>query len=132
MDCIFCKIANGEIPTEKVYEDADFVAFLDINPINPGHTLVIPKKHYENLFAMPDNLISDYILLIKKISPKIKEVMNVRWINLFVFGEEIKHTHIHIVPRFDNDNFKYPVQGKYKEGEFDKITDKIKMSLKRF
>jgi histidine triad (HIT) family protein len=138
-DCIFCKIAKGEIPTQKIYEDENFIAFLDINPINSGHTLVIPKKHFENLFVMPDKLISDYILLIKKLAPKIKEAMNARWVNLLVFGEEIKHTHVHIIPRFDGDNFKYPQQGKYKKGEFEKITEKIvekiknlRMTLRRF
>ncbi len=126
-DCIFCKIAKKEIPTEDfIYEDKDFVAFLDIRPINPGHILVIPKEHYENLFAMPEELVSKYILLIKKLAPKIKEALNARWINLLVFGEEIKHAHIHIIPRFDNDDFQEPKQGEYKDGEMKEIVKKIK------
>ncbi len=126
-DCIFCKIANKEIPTEDfIYEGKDFVAFLDTNPVGEGHTLVIPKEHYENLFVMPDELLSKYILLIKKLSPKIKEALNARWINLLVFGEEIKHAHIHIIPRFDNDGFEPPKQGEYGEGEMKEITEKIK------
>ena len=129
-DCIFCKIIKGEIQTDFIYEDKDFVAFLDIKPINPGHTLVIPKKHHEHLFAMPDKLASKYILLIKKLAPKIKEALNARWVNLLVFGEEIKHTHVHILPRFDNDGFVYPKQGKYKEKEFNEVTNKIKNLLK--
>jgi len=130
-ECIFCKIAGKEIPGESlIYEDNDFVAFLDLRPINPGHTLVIPKKHYENLFSMPDELVSKYILIVKNFAPKIKEALNARWINILVFGEEIKHTHIHIVPRFDNDNFQYPKQREYKEGEMKEIIEKIKQSLR--
>ncbi len=129
-DCIFCKIASGEIPTEDfIYEDENFVAFLDIRPINSGHVLVIPREHYENLFTMPDELLSKYILLIKRLAPKIKEALNARWINLLVFGEEIKHVHIHIIPRFDNDGFEPPKQGEYKEGEMKEITEKIKSFL---
>ena len=132
-ECIFCKIANGEIPNEDfIYEDRDFVAFLDFKPINPGHILVIPKKHYENLFVMPDELVTRYILLIKKLAPKVKEALNARWVNLLVFGEEVKHTHIHIVPRLDNDNFQYPKQKEYEEGEMKKITKKIKSALNLF
>src|SRR3989344_711497 len=58
MDCLFCKIAKGEIPADKVYEDADFMSFLDIKPINPGHILLVPKSHHENLFEIPDEILS--------------------------------------------------------------------------
>ena len=75
---------------------------------------------------MPDELVVKYILLIKKLAPKIKEVLNARWINILIFGEEIKHTHVHIVPRFDNDNFQYPKQKDYRSGERKEIEDKIK------
>ena len=70
-DCIFCKIVAGEIPAYKVYEDRDILAFLDITPVNPGHTLIISKMHYENLLELPNELASKLIGVVKKISPAI-------------------------------------------------------------
>ena len=72
-DCVFCKIAQGEIPADKIYEDKNFLAFLDIKPNNPGHALIIPKKHYENLYEMPDEVLSAIAPLIKKLAIAIKK-----------------------------------------------------------
>jgi len=101
MDCIFCKIAKGEIPCYKVYEDKDFLAFLDINPLNPGHTLVIPKKHYRWVWDIED--IGEYFETIKKIAKTLQKSMNTEWIVCDVAGVGVSHAHAHLVPRFDND-----------------------------
>lgn len=128
-DCIFCKIARKEIKDSIFYEDDNFVAFLDIRPINPGHTLVIPKKHYDNLFSMPEDLARKYFSLVRKLGPKLKEALNARWVNILIFGEEIRHAHIHILPRFNNDGFQYPLQKSYKKEEMQEILNKIKGAL---
>ncbi len=125
-NCIFCKIAKGEIKDTIFYEDKNFVAFLDIRPINPGHTLVIPKEHYDNIFVMPENLVKEYFALVHRLGPKIKEALNAGWINILIFGEEIKHAHIHILPRFGGDGFQYPVQKSYKPGEMEQVLNKIR------
>ena len=101
MDCVFCKIAKGEIPCHKVYEDKDFLAFLDINPLNPGHTLVIPKKHYRWVWDIED--IGEYFETIKKIAKALQKSMNTEWIVCDVAGVGVSHAHTHLVPRFDND-----------------------------
>jgi len=101
MDCVFCKIAKGEIPCHKVYEDKDFLAFLDINPLNPGHTLVIPKKHYRWVWDIED--IGEYFETIKKIAKALQKSMNTEWIVCDVAGVGVSHAHTHLVPRFDDD-----------------------------
>lgn len=100
-DCIFCKIAKGEIPSYKVYEDDEFLAFLDIRPLNPGHTLVIPKKHYRWVWDVPN--IGRYYEAVQKIVKAIKEEMKTDYVVSLVFGEEVQHAHVWLVPRFKDD-----------------------------
>ena len=112
MDCVFCKIISGEIPCYKVYEDEDFLAFLDIYPVNMGHTLVIPKGHFENIFSLPDDVASKYFVVVKKIASVVKEVMNADGINigmnnLSAAGQVVFHSHIHIIPRYKNDGLNH-------------------------
>ena len=107
-ECIFCKIIKEEIPCYKVYEDNDFLVFLDIKPVNIGHSLVIPKKHYKNIFDLPEDLIAKYFVLVKKIASIIKKSINADGINIgmnneIAAGQVVFHSHIHIIPRFDND-----------------------------
>ncbi|MCR4327444.1 MAG: HIT domain-containing protein [Nanoarchaeota archaeon] len=100
-ECIFCKIVNGEIPCEKVYEDEFSFAFLDINPINEGHTLVIPKKHYPNFYDLPDKDYMEVNKAIKKISTLIHKNINPKKVGLLVSGWDVDHTHFHIIPMYD-------------------------------
>lgn len=100
-ECIFCKIAKGEIPHHKIYEDKDFMAFLDIRPLNPGHTLVIPKQHYRWVWDVPN--IGKYYEAAQKIVKVIKEEMNTDYVVSMVFGEGVPHAHVWLVPRFQND-----------------------------
>ncbi|MFA5737075.1 MAG: HIT family protein [Candidatus Paceibacterota bacterium] len=112
MDCLFCKIVSGKIPAYKIYEDDKFIAFLDIKPINFGHTLVIPKKHYRNLFDLPHDLTVEIGPLIKKIALAVKEAtnadgINIGWNNEPAAGQLIYHSHTHIIPRFIGDGFEH-------------------------
>lgn len=100
-ECVFCQIVKGQIPCFKVFENDNFLAFLDIKPRNPGHTLVIPKKHYRWVWDVPN--IGEYFEVVKKVANGIKKAMNTDWIVSLVIGEEIPHAHVWLVPRFPND-----------------------------
>lgn len=110
-NCIFCKIARGEIKVEIVEETKNFLAFPDKNPMTLGHTLIIPKKHFVNILDLPENLGNELLKLIKKISEKrIKEGaegINLLMRNGKVAGQEVDHAHIHIVPRRKGDGVKF-------------------------
>ncbi len=108
--CIFCKIIKKEIQADFIYEDENIAAFLDIHPINIGHTLVVPKKHFENFISTPDDISQKLILTVKKITPKILKAMKANACNISTnngkeSGQVIEHVHFHIIPRFSNDNF---------------------------
>ncbi|MCX6714144.1 MAG: HIT family protein [Candidatus Vogelbacteria bacterium] len=109
-DCLFCKIIAGEIPCYKVYEDDKWLAFLDINPINLGHTLLLPKKHHRNLFDLPEDLLGEMGVILQKLSLVIKEAtqadgINIGWNNESAAGQLVFHSHTHIMPRFEGDGF---------------------------
>ena len=109
--CIFCKIINKEIPCYKVYEDDLFLAFLDISQTTKGHTLVIPKKHFQNIFELQDAEKQNYLNVIQKVSTAIKKATNCEGINILnnngeEAGQTVFHCHIHIIPRYSNDSFK--------------------------
>jgi histidine triad (HIT) family protein len=95
-DCIFCKIANKEIPAHIVYEDADFVAFLDIHPHTPGHVQVIPKQHVRWVWDFPD--VGEYFKVAQKIALAQRKVFNTDWILSKIVGDEIPHAHIWVFP----------------------------------
>ena len=98
MATLFTKIINGEIPCHKIMEDEKYLAFLDIRPINPGHTLVIPKKEVDYIFDMDDNLLGGLMIFAKKVAVKIKKVANCKKVGVMVAGLEVLHTHIHLIP----------------------------------
>lgn len=133
-DCIFCKIVAGEIPAEKVYEDENTIAFLDITPVNPGHVLVIPKTHHKNMFDTPNEVLYNLIDTTKKIAAALKEDgeegVNVISNNEPAAGQVVFHTHFHIVPRNSNDGIKLLHGKEYGEGEMQKTGEKIRNALK--
>lgn len=109
MDCIFCKIAKKEIPSHIVYEDAKIIAFLDINPVNKGHALVIPKQHYETFTDIPDELLKEIIIVTKKLAVTIKNKLDYTDYNIImnngkIAGQLVAHAHFHIQPRTANDS----------------------------
>lgn len=98
MASLFTKIVKGEIPCHKIMEDEDYLAFLDIRPINPGHTLVIPKKEVDYIFDIDDELLSGLILFAKKVAGKIGPRLDCKRIGVMVAGLEVPHAHVHLVP----------------------------------
>lgn len=98
MASIFSRIVNGEIPAYKVAEDDRFLAFLDINPLAEGHTLVIPKKETDYIFDIEDPLYADYMVFAKKVAKAIKKVIPCSRIGVAVIGLEVAHAHIHLIP----------------------------------
>lgn len=98
MDCIFCKIIEGKISSYKVWENRNFLVFLDIAPINPGHLLVVPKRHVEDIYDLSDSLYSDLFILAKKISYRLKKSTKAKKIGLIVEGFGVSHAHVHLVP----------------------------------
>ena len=101
MDCIFCKIVTGEIPSYKVYEDENFYAFLDINPRNRGHTQVIPKQHYRWVWDVPN--IGEYFEVVQKLANAMKKAFGTDYVVSLILGEEVDHAHVWLVPRFEGD-----------------------------
>jgi histidine triad (HIT) family protein len=95
-NCIFCKIVKGEISCTKVYEDENFLAFLDIHPIGPGHVQVIPKKHYRWVWDVPN--VGEYFEIVRKIALAQKKAFNADIVRSQVYGEEIYHAHIWVWP----------------------------------
>ncbi|PKO99870.1 MAG: HIT family protein [Bacteroidetes bacterium HGW-Bacteroidetes-9] len=98
MASIFSRIVNGEIPAYKVAEDEQFLAFLDINPLAEGHTLVIPKKEVDYIFDIDDPLYADYFVFAKKVAKAIKAVIPCTKVGIAVIGLEVAHAHIHLIP----------------------------------
>lgn len=124
-DCIFCKISKGEIPSEKIFEDADFVSFLDIQPVSHGHILIIPKKHVVWMQDADDNTISGIFKLAKKLMRAIKKGVECDYVQLSVSGTDIPHFHIHIIPRYFKDGLSEWPKMKYEEGDMSKNAKKI-------
>ncbi|MBE0655954.1 MAG: HIT family protein [Bacteroidales bacterium] len=98
MATLFTRIVNGEIPCYKVAEDNNYLAFLDINPIVKGHTLVIPKKEIDYIFDLEDNLLAGMMVFAKKVALSIDSVMDCRRVGIAVLGLEVPHAHIHLIP----------------------------------
>lgn len=108
--CIFCEIANGNIPSYKVYEDDKCLAFLDISQTTIGHTLVVPKKHFDDIFTIDREYANHVFEVVRKISINMKEKLGVKAVNILnnsgeLAGQTVKHFHIHIIPRYEKDNF---------------------------
>jgi histidine triad (HIT) family protein len=126
MSTIFTRIIKGEIPCYKIAEDDRYFAFLDINPLRAGHTLVVPKKEVDYLFDLDDDLLSGLMLFSKKISKAIKESIPCARIGVAVLGLEVPHAHIHLVPMdsMEDVNFRNP-KLKFTPDEFKAIAKKI-------
>lgn len=100
-DCIFCKIVKGEIPATKIYEDENFLAFLDINPLAPGHTQIIPKSHYRWVWDVPN--VGEFFETARKIASAQKKAFHTDIVRSQIYGEEIPHAHIWVWPDVNGD-----------------------------
>ena len=129
-DCIFCKIAKGEIPSAKIWEDEKHIAFLDVRPNCLGHTLIIPKKHSRWLWDMADKDYIEFMLKTKIIVEKLRKYFNTDWVEEGLAGMEVEHTHIHLFPRRIDDNLGTmpikPMQPKPSTDELNKLANEIR------
>lgn len=134
-DCVFCKIVAGQIPVTKIYEDEVVFAFLDIGPISDGHTLVIPKQHFERLHDCPAELLSNFASHLGQIAKAVAAAMNSDGYNVLcnngrAAGQLIDHLHFHIIPRNTGDGLfnRWPSY-KYDAGRIEQIAAKIRENL---
>lgn len=107
--CIFCKIANGEIPSATLYEDEDFRVILDLGPASKGHALILPKEHYKDLYYLDDEIAAKALVLAKRMITKLTEVLGCEGYNIVqnngeLAGQTVFHFHMHLIPRYKNDN----------------------------
>ena len=133
-DCLFCKIVAREIPASVVYEDSETLSFLDINPVNPGHTLVIPKKHATDVFEIDEASWGAVMQVVRKVAHAIERSLSPLGINLAMnnrkgAGQVIFHAHVHVMPRFEGDGHELWKGTPYAEGEAAKVAEKIKAAL---
>ncbi len=123
-DCLFCKIAAGEIPSHKVFEDEKTLAFMDINPVHPGHCLVIPKEHGPNLFEISPDAVAAAARTAQLVGKAVNEAlapdgMNLVQCNGRAAAQSIMHLHVHIMPRYEGDNL--PLNWELKPGDHGEI-----------
>lgn len=117
-DCIFCRIVRGEIPCARVYEDDQVLAFLDLGPVAPGHTLVIPKEHHENLLDTPDGAVRTVLSAVRRVGAAVMSAtgaqgFNVLQNNFSASGQQVFHVHWHVIPRREGDGLTLWPQGGY-------------------
>jgi len=136
-NCVFCKIVRGEIKSQKVYEDEEILAFLDINPVNKGHVLVIPKDHYENIFDIPKEKLAKVMEVVQKVAIALKKMgadgVNIISNNGKAADQHVFHLHVHVIPRYFNDGKEIDSMNKrtkYKdENEMAEYAYKIRLFL---
>ena len=135
-DCVFCKIISGALPSEKIYEDEETFAFLDIKPVNPGHTLIVSKAHYRNIFDIPEPVWLSMMKTTHRLVPIIKESTKAGGINISMNNERpahqlVFHAHVHVIPRFEGDPYKAWPGKAYEAGESSAMAEKIKNAIPR-
>ncbi len=136
-DCIFCKIANGEIPSSTIYEDDLFRVILDLSPATKGHALILPKKHMANIFEMDEETAEKVFVLASRIAKAMKEALNCDGLNIVqnngeIAGQTVFHFHMHIIPRYNDDGQQINWVPKTSEAaEREMIAEQIKNALNK-
>ena len=134
-NCIFCKIANGEIPSTTLYEDEDFRVILDMGPATRGHALLLPKEHYANLFELDDELAAKALVTAKKVAARMKDALGADGFNLVqnngeVAGQTVFHFHMHLIPRYAGDDVTVKWEGHSMDAEeMDQLRRDIRKAL---
>ena len=130
-NCIFCKIANGEIPSKTIYEDEEFRVILDLGPATRGHALILPKNHYANLYTIPDEQAAKAMILAKKMATLMTEKLHCDGFNIVqnnheIAGQTVFHFHMHLIPRYEGGSqiLEWDHQA-YTEEQFKEITDRL-------
>ena len=136
MTTIFTQIINGEIPATKIYEDEITFAFLDANPVNPGHTLVIPKEEYKDIYEIPEDVLCNVAQTTKLLAPVIKKAVNADGLNIHnnneaPAGQKVFHFHLHLIPRFKGDGYTHwhGAENYHEGNKADEIAKNIKKHL---
>lgn len=130
MATIFTKIINGEIPSYKIAEDNDFIAFLDVNPLKKGHTLVVPKVEVNYIFDNSDEVLSKIMVFAKKVAKAIEKSVDCKRIGVTVIGLEVPHTHIHLIPIDDEKDLAFSNKRiSLTSEEFEELKEKIKSNM---
>ena len=124
MDCIFCKIIAGEIPSIKVFEDGNTLAFMDINPLSEGHLLVVPKKHFTTLFDADDDSLAQIFSVVRKLAVALQKALGIDSLNLLQANgrwavQSVPHFHVHVIPRRENDGV--PLDPELKPGNVEQV-----------
>lgn len=133
--CIFCRIIGNEIPSATLYEDEDFRVILDISPAAKGHTIIITKKHIENLFEMDSDTASKALVVATKVAKALKNELNCDGLNMLqnngtAAGQSVFHFHIHLIPRYNNDSVNILwASGKYEDGEVLELAEAIRKRI---
>jgi len=136
-DCIFCRLANGDIPTNALYEDEIVKVIFDLSPASKGHIIILTKEHFDNLYAMEEETAAHVFKIATKLAKAIKialkcDGMNVLQNNEAIAGQTVFHFHMHIIPRYVGDNAKFAWSpGKISEDEIKDLTKKIQSSFER-
>jgi len=133
-DCIFCKIIRGELPSFKIYEDERVIAFLDIRPVNAGHTLVVPKAHSQNIFDIKPEDWDAVAGLTRALALAIEKGTEADGVNIAMnnrehAGQVVQHPHVHVIPRFKGDGLKLMPQREYKTNEAEETAEKIRAEV---
>jgi histidine triad (HIT) family protein len=133
-DCIFCRIVQGQLPAARVLETPGVLAFLDIAPVNYGHTLVIPKVHYQNLLQLPDELWTEMGQVSRRVAQALRTTLyaqgfNIGMNNFEAAGQVVFHAHIHVIPRYFSDGLKLFPQESYKPGDLEKTAAQLRQAL---
>ncbi len=133
-DCIFCRIVRNELPSHKVYEDENVLAFLDINPLSPGHTLVIPKRHATDIFELEGEDAGALMRGAQKVARALIETIRADGINLLnsnkmAAGQVVFHYHMHIIPRFENDGVRLFTPERKHDVDLKELAEKIRKRL---
>jgi len=140
--CNFCRIVSGEDPASIVYEDDRALAFMDLHPANVGHTLVVPREHWETIYDIPEKVLADLFAVVKRISFAVKKAVGAEGISILQFnegaaGQSVRHFHVHVIPRFKGDTISKFVGAMLRPAGFEKaerqnldeIAKKIKENL---
>jgi histidine triad (HIT) family protein len=133
--CPFCNIAQGKAAASIVYEDSTTIAFMDANPASTGHTLIIPKEHWENIYEIPENVLAEMAKVIKQVSSAVKKTVDADGISIFQLngkaaGQSVMHFHVHVIPRFRGDSIVgHKGFGNPESRKLDEIARKIREDL---
>jgi len=139
--CTFCNIASKQSPASIVYENERVMAFMDIHPVNIGHTLVIPKEHWETIYEVPETILADLFILVKKVAIAAKRVVGAHGINILQCNERAafqseRHFHVHVIPRFEGDPISKafmamltPINLKITRQDLDRIAKEMRRNL---